>query len=124
MRSACPSRLTRSSRRASPATASRPPPTRLPTTCLASQFTSSLITIPAPGTGDNDHNPQRIAPRNVFDASLGQDNLFNGDKYKWSLHVTAVNFTNKYALYNFLSTFSGTHYLTPRALTAELGFHF
>jgi hypothetical protein len=96
----------------------------LPTTCLASQFTSSLITIPAPGTGDNDHNPQRIAPRNVFDASLGQDNLFNGDKYKWSLHVTAVNFTNKYALYNFLSTFSGTHYLTPRALTAELGFHF
>jgi hypothetical protein len=96
----------------------------LPTTCLASQFTSSLITIPAPNTGDNDHNPQRIAPRNVFDASLGQDNLFNGDKYKWSLHLTAVNVTNKYALYNFLSTFSGTHYLTPRAMTAELGFHF
>jgi hypothetical protein len=100
------------------------PTNLLPTTCLASQFTSSLISIPAPNTGDNDHNPQRIAPRNVFDASLGQDNLFNGDKYKWSLHLTAVNFTNKYALYNFLSTFSGTHYLTPRAMTAELGFHF
>jgi hypothetical protein len=100
------------------------PTNPLPTTCLASQFTSSLISIPAPNTGDNDHNPQRIAPRNVFDASLGQDNLFNGDKYKWSLHLTAVNFTDKYALYNFLSTFSGTHYLTPRALTAELGFHF
>jgi hypothetical protein len=28
------------------------------------------------------------------------------------------------ALYNFLSTFSGTHFVTPRALTAEIGFHF
>jgi len=92
--------------------------------CLASQFTSSLISIPAPNTGDNDHNPQRIAPRNLFDASIGEDNLFSGDKYKWSLRLTAVNFTNKYALYNFLSTFSGTHYVTPRAMTAEVGFHF
>jgi hypothetical protein len=96
----------------------------LPTTCLASQFTSSLISIPAPNQGDNDHDPQRIAHRNVFDASLGSDNLFHQEKDKWSLHLTAVNITNKYALYNFLSTFSGTHYLTPRALTAELGFHF
>ncbi|MGA7766461.1 MAG: hypothetical protein WCA27_09545 [Candidatus Sulfotelmatobacter sp.] len=37
---------------------------------------------------------------------------------------TAINLTNKYALYNFLSTFSGTQHLTPRALTAETGFHF
>ena len=44
--------------------------------------------------------------------------------YKWSLRLTAVNLTNKYALYNFLSTFSGTHYVTPRALTAQIGFHF
>jgi len=28
------------------------------------------------------------------------------------------------ALYNFLSTFSGTHYVTPRTFTAQLGFHF
>jgi len=27
----------------------------------ASEFTSDLINIPVPGTGDNDHNPQRIA---------------------------------------------------------------
>jgi hypothetical protein len=40
------------------------------------------------------------------------------------LQLTAVNIANKYALYNFLSTFSGTHYVTPRALTAQLGFHF
>jgi hypothetical protein len=100
------------------------PTAPLPFTCLASQFTSSLISIPAPGTGNNDSNPQRIRSRDLFDASLGEDNLLHGDRYKWSLRLTAVNFTNKYALYNFLSTFSGTHYVTPRALTAEVGFHF
>ncbi len=92
--------------------------------CLASQLTSKLVSIPAPGTENDDHNPPRIAQRNLFDVSLGEDNLFNGDKRKWSLRLTAVNITNKYALYNFLSTFSGTHYVTPRALTAEVGFHF
>jgi Carboxypeptidase regulatory-like domain len=92
--------------------------------CLASQLTSNLVKIPAPGTENNDHNPPRIAQRSLFDASLGEDNLFNGDRYKWSLRLTGVNLTNKYALYNFLSTFSGTHYVTPRALTAEIGFHF
>ncbi len=100
------------------------PTTPLPATCLASQFTSSLISIPAPNTEDDDHNPPRVAPRNLFDASIGDDNLFHGDKRRWSLRLTAVNVANKYALYNFLSTFSGTHYVTPRALTAEVGFHF
>ncbi len=94
------------------------------TQCPAAQLSSSLISIPAPGTENDDKNPPRIAPRNVFDASIGSDNLFNGDAHKWSLRLTGVNITNKYALYNFLSTFSGTHYLTPRALTAEVGFHF
>ena len=92
--------------------------------CLASQLTSKLVSIPAPGTENDDKNPPRIAPRSLFDLSIGQDNLFNGDRHKWSLRLTAVNITNKYALYNFLSTFSGTHYVTPRAMTAELGFHF
>jgi len=92
--------------------------------CLASQLTSTLVSIPAPGTENDDKNPPRIQERSLFDASVGQDNLFNGDKNKWSLRLTGVNITNKYALYNFLSTFSGTHYVTPRALTAELGFHF
>jgi hypothetical protein len=92
--------------------------------CLASQYSSTLLSIPAPNTEDDDHNPPRIAPRSLFDASVGVDNLFNGDKHKWSLRLTAVNITNKYALYNFLSTFSGTHYVTPRALTGEIGFHF
>jgi hypothetical protein len=92
--------------------------------CLANELTSNLVQIPAPGTENADKNPPRIAPRSLFDASIGEDNMFNGDRYKWSLRLTGVNLTNKYALYNFLSTFSGTHYVTPRAMTAEIGFHF
>lgn len=94
------------------------------TSCAPSQYGSTRVTIPAPGTENDDHNPPRIAPRHLFDLAVGDDNLFRGDKYKWSLRVTAINVTNKVALYNFLSTFSGTHFLTPRTYTAELGFHF
>ncbi len=93
-------------------------------TCPASQYGSTLIKIPAPGTENDDHNPPRIAPRSLFDVGIGHDNLFHGEKYKWSARLTVVNITNNYALYNFLSTFSGTHYVTPRALTATIGFHF
>jgi hypothetical protein len=96
----------------------------LPSPCLASQFESSLISVPPPNTENDDHRPQRIAPRSLFDISVGHDNLFHGDKYKVSLQLTAINITNKYALYNFLSTFSGTHYVTPRSITAQIGFHF
>jgi hypothetical protein len=93
--------------------------------CPASQYGSTRIRIPAPGTADNDHNPSRIAPRNLFDMSLGDDNLLRSkDDYRWSLRLTVINLTHKVALYNFLSTFSGTHFVTPRAYTAELGFHF
>jgi hypothetical protein len=93
-------------------------------TCAPSQYGSTRVTIPAPGTENDDHNPPRIAPRHLFDLAVGDDNIFRGDKYKWSLRLTAINLTNKVALYNFLSTFSGTHFLTPRTYTAELGFHF
>jgi hypothetical protein len=100
------------------------PTAALPFTCLASQFASSLLSIPAPGTQNDDHNPSRVARRHLFDLALGDDNLFKGERYKWSLTLTAINVTNKVALYNFLSTFSGTHYVTPRTLTAQIGFHF
>jgi hypothetical protein len=93
-------------------------------TCAPSQYGSTRLVIPAPGTEEDDHNPPRVAPRNLFDASIGHDNLFHGDRYKWSLRFTAINMTNKVALYNFLSTFSGTHFVTPRTESVELGFHF
>jgi hypothetical protein len=85
---------------------------------------STLLHLAANGTNDSDHNPSRVAPRNLFDTSVGDDNLFHGDRYKWSLRLTVINLTNKVAVYNFLSTFSGTHFVTPRAYTAEVGFHF
>ena len=44
--------------------------------------------------------------------------------FKTDIDLTAVNVTNEYALYSFLSTFSGTHYVTPRALTAKVTFNF
>jgi hypothetical protein len=96
----------------------------LPSVCPASEFTSSLIKIPAPGMGDNDHNPQRIAPRSLFDASLGMNNVFHKERFKTDFDLTAINLTDKYALYNFLSTFSGTHYVTPRSMTAKITLNF
>jgi hypothetical protein len=92
--------------------------------CAPSAYASTLISIPAPGTENDDHNPPRIAPRSLFDASLGQDNIFHKERYKVNLDLTAVNVTNKFALYNFLSTFSGTHFVTPRALTAKITLNF
>ncbi len=92
--------------------------------CPASMYGSTLLSVPAPGTSDADHNPPRIAARNLFDAALGDDNVFHGDKRKWSARIEVINLTNKEALYNFLSTFSGTHYVSPRAVTASVGFHF
>jgi len=96
----------------------------LPSICPASQFGATLTRVPAPGTENDDHNPPRIAHRNLFDLAIGDDNLFKTDRYKWSAQVNFINLTNNYALYNFLSTFSGTHYVTPRAITGTLGFHF
>ncbi len=92
--------------------------------------TSTLITLPQggydtfPSQENDDHNPDRVKPRNLFDISVGDDNLFRGDHYKWSLRFTVINITNKAALYNFLSSFTGTHFVTPRAETVDLGFHF
>jgi len=95
------------------------------TVCGASPLRTGakLINIAGP-TFDVDRNPTRVKPRNLFDVSVGEDNLFRGDRYKWSLRFTVINLTNKTSVYNFLSTFSGTHFVTPRSETVELGFHF
>jgi hypothetical protein len=102
------------------------PLTNDPASCGASptRTGATRVSIPADGTENDDKNPPRISPRNLFDLAVGHDNLFNGDRYKWSLRFTVINLTNKEALYNFLSTFSGTHFVSPRAETVELGFHF
>jgi hypothetical protein len=100
------------------------PTVALPSQCLASEFGSTLIKVPKPNTENDDHNPQRIQPRSLFDFAVGHDNILHGDRYRWSARLTVINATNKFVPYNFLSTFSGTHYVTPRTVTGEIGFHF
>jgi len=100
------------------------PTVPLPYNCPASTFGSTLIKVPAPDTENDNTNPPRIQPRHLFDLAIGEDDLFHGDRFKWSARITIINLTNQYALYNFLSTFSGTHYVTPRTVTGEIGFHF
>ena len=73
------------------------------------------------GTENDDTNPPRVAPRNMFDAAIGDDDLFHTERLRYRVQFTAVNLTNVVALYNFLSTFSGTHFVSPRAYTAEFG---
>jgi Carboxypeptidase regulatory-like domain/TonB-dependent Receptor Plug Domain len=99
-------------------------PTNLITSCSDPHHGATRLTIPADGTENDDKNPPRIAPRHLFDVSVGDDDLLHGDRYKWSARFTVINLTNKEALYNFLSTFSGTHFVSPRSYTAELAFHF
>ena len=94
------------------------------TSCLPAQLKSSLVTIPRAGTEDSATNPPRVAPRNLFDMDAGWDNVFRGSHYKTNLSLTVTNITNKVALYNFLSTFSGTHFVPPRAITAKAEFNF
>jgi hypothetical protein len=110
---------------ATPPSAANPAGVPIPGgTCPALLFGSTLISVPAPNKENDDHNPPRIQQRNLFDLAVGHDNLFHGDRYKWSARVEVINLANNYVLYNFLSTFSGTHYVTPRTVTGEIGFHF
>jgi hypothetical protein len=104
--------------------------------CLApggkiGSVTSKLITLPQGGYDsfasqeNDDHNPDRVKPRHVFNLGIGADNLLHREGNK---RVTASlvidNLTGKVALYNFLSTFSGTHFLQPRTLVARVGWVF
>jgi hypothetical protein len=94
------------------------------TSCSSPVEGATRVRIPAPGTENDDKNPPRIAPRHVFDAQIGDDNLFLSDKRKVSVRFTVSNLSNKVALYNFLSTFSGTHFLAPRTFSGEVGYSF
>jgi hypothetical protein len=91
------------------------------TSCPGGNASALRVVIPAPGTENDDHNPPRVAPRNQFDMAIGDDNIFHTERPRYRAQFTVVNLTNKDALYNFLSTFSGTHFVSPRAYTAEVG---
>jgi hypothetical protein len=87
--------------------------------------TSKLLTLPQTGAEDDDHNPDRVKARHVFNLGLGTDNLLHAEGNRRIVaSVQIENLTNKAALYNFLSTFSGTHFLQPRTVIARVGFTF
>lgn len=92
--------------------------------CSSSRYGATLIHIVPPGTYNPDTNPSRIMPHNLFDFAVGADSLWKKDTYALSGKISVVNVANKAALYNFLSSFSGTHFVSPRVLQAELTFHF
>jgi hypothetical protein len=52
---------------------------------------------------------------------IGADSLLHTDRTKLRLRFTIINLTNKDALYEFLSTFSGTYFVTPRAFQLQVG---
>jgi hypothetical protein len=87
--------------------------------------TSTLLTLPQIGQENDDHNPDRVKPRNLLNLGVGTDNLFHTEKIqRWTASISIDNLTNKVALYNFLSTFSGTHFVEPRSVVAKIGFVF
>ena len=57
-------------------------------------------------------------------SALGTDNLFQREHFRTTLGFAVTNLTNKDALYNFLSTFSGTHFVQPRAYQTAIGLVF
>jgi len=99
-------------------------PTSPLTSCSDPNRGALRLVIPADGTENDDSNPPRIAPRHLFDMSFGTDNLLGTDHTKLTLRFTVANLTNKVALYNFLSTFSGTHFVAPRSYQVQMGVTF
>jgi outer membrane receptor protein involved in Fe transport len=95
-----------------------------PITACNSNYGAKLVNIPAAGTENDDKNPARVKPRNLFDLGVGSDDLFHTERVKWTGRFTVLNLTNKVALYNFLSTCAGTHFVEPRSLRAEFGVTF
>ncbi len=92
--------------------------------CTPTNYTSTRLVIPKEGTENDDHNPPRVAPRHLFDIGAGTDNLFHTEHVRTVLRFAVTNLTNNVALYNFLSTFSGTHFVTPRAYQVSMGLVF
>jgi len=93
-----------------------------PITACSGTVTSTMLTLPATGAENDDHNPDRVKPRNIFNLGMGTDNLFHREgRTKFTASLEIENLANRVALYNFLSTFSGTHFLAPRTAIARVG---
>jgi hypothetical protein len=92
--------------------------------CDSTRYGATLIHIVAPGTYNADTNPSRIQPRNLLDLAVGTERLWRRDRFSIGTKLTVVNLTDKVALYNFLSSFSGTHFVSPRTVEGSVTFRF
>jgi hypothetical protein len=67
-------------------------------------------------------NPQRIKPRIIWDFSLGARLKQYGLPFELQLDV--LNAFDKKGLYNFMSTFGGTHVIPPRIIAGRIRYLF
>lgn len=65
----------------------------------------------------------RIAPRTVWNLNLGQE-LQLAPKRTLLVDAALLNVFDKQGLYNFLSTFGGTHVIPPRTLAVHMKYRF
>jgi hypothetical protein len=65
----------------------------------------------------------RVNPRQVWNLSTGQE-FKTGGKTVLDVGADLLNVFNEVALYNFLSTFGGTHVIAPRTLAVHLKYKF
>ncbi|MCU1338749.1 MAG: TonB-dependent receptor [Bryobacterales bacterium] len=93
-------------------------------TCPSPDYGAERIHILAPGAENPDRNPPRTKSRHVLDLGVGSDNLFRADGVRTVVRFTVLNLLNQAALYNFLSPFSGTHWIGPRTYQAQIGWSF
>jgi len=85
---------------------------------------AELSGMPGCGTPAHPRDTSR-RPREAAQCLQPGDNLFHTEKHeKFTASFDIANITNKVALYNFLSTFSGTHFLQPRTIIARVGLVF
>ena len=94
------------------------------TSCNSPNYGAQRINIIAPGKENDDHNPPRTKPRNIFHLGIGDDNVFHKERVRTLVRFTVLNLSNEASLYNFLSPFSGTHWFQPRSFQAQIGWAF
>jgi hypothetical protein len=79
-------------------------------------FGARLVRLDSEGTW-------RIKPRTTWDLSAGQSWKLQGSR-RFFAGLSLLNATDERGLYNFLSTFGGTHVIPPRTLAARVKWSF
>lgn len=71
----------------------------------------------------SDPETTRVRRRTVMDLSLGYD-FIRRERTRAGLQFDLLNLTNEEGLYNFLSVFSGTHFIAPRSYNLRFKYSF